>query len=105
MTNDLITARPFGFTKVRPSFVETAAWLPVAQLGEHWFAEWKVVGSNPGWTNTQGLIITEKKVVLPLLHLTSTNGQTFWSSQIRTKTCRLSHSTFTYLVNVGRKCG
>ena len=43
------------------SFVETAAWL--AQLEEHWFAERKVVGSNPSWTNTQGLKITEKKVL------------------------------------------
>ena len=28
------------------------AWL--AQLGERQSAEWEVVGSNPGWTNTQG---------------------------------------------------
>ena len=38
-------------------------WL--AQLGERWSAEWEVTGSNPGRTNTQGLQITEKKV-LPL---------------------------------------
>ena len=36
--------------KLGPS---TAAWL--AQLGERWSAEWKVTGSNPGWTNPQGL--------------------------------------------------
>ena len=29
------------------------AWL--AQLGEHQSAEWEVVGSNHGWTNTQAL--------------------------------------------------
>ena len=29
------------------------AWL--AQLGERQSAEWEVVGSNPGRTNTQGL--------------------------------------------------
>ena len=39
------------------------AWL--AQLGERWSAERQVAGSNPGRTNTQGLKITEKKV-LPL---------------------------------------
>ena len=31
----------------------TAAWL--AQLGERRSAEREVTGSNPGWTNTQGL--------------------------------------------------
>ena len=41
----------------------TAAWL--AQLGERRSAEREVAGSNPGRTNTQGLQITEKKV-LPL---------------------------------------
>ena len=40
-----------------------AAWL--AQLGERQSAEREVVGSNPGWTNTQSLKTTEKKV-LPL---------------------------------------
>ena len=39
------------------------AWL--AQLGERWSAEQQVAGSNPARTNTQGLKITEKKV-LPL---------------------------------------
>ena len=39
------------------------AWL--AQLGERRSVEQEVVGSNPGRTNTQGLKITEKKV-LPL---------------------------------------
>ena len=37
------------------------AWL--AQLGECWSAEWKVVSSNPGQTNTRGLKITEEKVL------------------------------------------
>ena len=41
----------------------TAAWL--AQLGERWSAEREVTSSNPGWTITQSLKITEKKV-LPL---------------------------------------
>ena len=41
----------------------TATWL--SQLGERQSGEWEVVGSNPGHTNTQGLKITEKKV-LPL---------------------------------------
>ena len=41
----------------------TATWL--AQLGERWSAEREVTGSNPGRINTQGLQITEKKV-LPL---------------------------------------
>ena len=39
------------------------AWL--AQLGERRSAEREVAGSNPARTNTQGLKITEKKV-LPL---------------------------------------
>ena len=38
-------------------------WL--VKLGEHRFAEREVTGSNPGQNNTQGLKITEKKV-LPL---------------------------------------
>ena len=37
------------------------AWL--AQLGECRSAEWEVVSSNPGQTNTQGLKITEEKVL------------------------------------------
>ena len=41
----------------------TATWL--AQLGERWSAEQEVMGSSPSWTNTHGLLITEKKV-LPL---------------------------------------
>ena len=41
----------------------TATWL--AQLGECRSTEREVTGSNPGRTNTQGLQITEKKV-LPL---------------------------------------
>ena len=41
----------------------TATWL--AQLGERRSTEREVTGSNPGRTNTQGLQITEKKV-LPL---------------------------------------
>ena len=44
-------------------YLLTAAWL--AQLGERRSAEREVVGSNPGQTNTQGLKITEEKV-LPL---------------------------------------
>ena len=43
--------------------VNAAAWL--AQLGELQSAEQEVAGSSPGRTNTQGLEITEKKV-LPL---------------------------------------
>ena len=39
----------------------TATWL--AQLGERRSAEREVTGSNPGRTNTQGLQITEKKVL------------------------------------------
>ena len=35
------------------SYFITAAWL--AHLGERWSAEREAVGSNPGWTNTQGL--------------------------------------------------
>ena len=42
---------------------QTAAWL--AQLGERRSAEREVAGSNPGRTNTQGIQITQKKV-LPL---------------------------------------
>ena len=42
----------------------TAAWL--AQLGERRSAEWEVVSSNPRQTNTQGLKITEEKVLPPL---------------------------------------
>ena len=42
-----------------PSY--TAARL--AQLGERWSAEREVVSSNPRWTNTQGLKITEAKVL------------------------------------------
>ena len=30
----------------------TATWL--AQLGERWSAEQKVMGSSPSWTNTHG---------------------------------------------------
>ena len=40
--------------------LDTAAWL--AQLGEQQ-SEVEVVGSNPGWTNTQGLQITGKNVL------------------------------------------
>ena len=46
-----------------PSRRQTAALL--AQLGERRSAEREVAGSDPGRTNTQGLKITEKKV-LPL---------------------------------------
>ena len=42
----------------------TAARL--AQLNKRHYAEWEVAGSNPIWTNTQGLKITEENV-LPLL--------------------------------------
>ena len=35
----------------------------LAQLGERRSAEREVVSSNPGWTNTQGLKITEEKVL------------------------------------------
>ena len=35
----------------------------LAQLGERRSAEREVTGSNPGQTNTQGLQITEKKVL------------------------------------------
>ena len=36
-----------------PATTATAAWLD--QLGEHRSAKQEVTGSNPGWTNTQGL--------------------------------------------------
>ena len=52
----------FTYRRRAPLF-DWAAWL--AQLGERRSAEREVVGSNPGRTNTQGLLITEKKV-LPL---------------------------------------
>ena len=45
----------------------TAAWF--AQLGECQSAEWEVTGSNPGQTNTQGLKITEEKVLTLEWHL------------------------------------
>ena len=35
----------------------------LAQLGERRSAEQEVVSLNPGWTNTQGLKITEEKVL------------------------------------------
>ena len=35
----------------------------LAQLGECRSAEQEVVNLNPGWTNTQGLKITEEKVL------------------------------------------
>ena len=38
----------------------------LAQLDKRLSAEWEVAGSNPGQTNTQGLKITEERV-LPLL--------------------------------------
>ena len=38
----------------------TATWL--AQLGEQPSVAREVMGSNPGWINTQGLSITKKKV-------------------------------------------
>ena len=41
--------------------LKTAARL--AQLGEHRSAERQVVSSNPAWTNTRGLKITEEKVL------------------------------------------
>ena len=34
----------------------------LAQLGEHRYAEREVAGSNPGWTNNQGL---KKTLVRP----------------------------------------
>ena len=37
----------------------------LASLDKCWTAKWEVMGSNPGWTNTQGLKITEENV-LPL---------------------------------------
>ena len=37
----------------------------LVQLVEYRTTVREVVGSNPGWTNTQGLLITEEKV-LPL---------------------------------------
>ena len=63
----LVVLCPF-FEKVRERvrYLSTSlaqAWL--AQLGERQSAEREVAGSNPGRTNTQGLQITEKKV-LPL---------------------------------------
>ena len=35
----------------------------LVQLGERRFAGREVAGSNPGRTNTQGLLITEKKML------------------------------------------
>ena len=52
----------YDFSQDKEKFNKTA-WL--AQLGECRFAGQEVTGSNPGRTNTQGLLITEKKV-LPL---------------------------------------
>ena len=43
----------FSFQAHAHSKSKTAAWL--AQLGERRSAEPEVTGSNPGWTNTQGL--------------------------------------------------
>ena len=43
------------------SALAAATWL--AQLGERRSAEWEVAGSNPSWTNTQGLEITGEKVL------------------------------------------
>ena len=45
----------------------TAARL--AQLDKRQYAEWEVAGSNPIWTNTQGLKINEENVLPLLLHL------------------------------------
>ena len=52
-----------SFFYIWPCILLTAVWL--ARLGQHQAAEQEVVGSNPDRTNTQGLKITEKKV-LPL---------------------------------------
>ena len=59
---------------------------PVAQLVEHWAAMWEVVSSDSGWTNTQGLKITEEKVLPFKLHPQMV--ETFKSSRIRTINCR-----------------
>ena len=45
----------------------TAARL--AQLDKRQYAEWEVAGSNPIWTNTQGLKINEENVLPLLFHL------------------------------------
>ena len=45
----------------------TAARL--AQLDKRQCAEWEVAGSNPIWTNTQGLKINEENVLPLLFHL------------------------------------
>ena len=45
----------------------TAARL--AQLDKRQYAEWEVAGSNPIWTNTQGLKINEENVLPLLSHL------------------------------------
>ena len=45
----------------------TAARL--AQLDKRQCAEWEVAGSNPIWTNTQGLKINEENVLPLLSHL------------------------------------
>ena len=54
---------------------------PAAQLVEHQAVMREVTGLNPGRINTQGLKITEEKV-LPL-EISAANGETFKSSQIR----------------------
>ena len=43
------------------SYLERANRL--AQLVEHRTSVWEVVGSSPGWTNTQGLQVTDEKVL------------------------------------------
>ena len=53
-------------------FMYIDAWL--AQLGKCRSAEREVVVSNPGQTNTQGLLITERKV-LPLVFLDKNEKQ------------------------------
>ena len=45
----------------------TAARL--AQLDKRQYAEWEVAGSNPIWTNTQGLKINDENVLPLLSHL------------------------------------
>ena len=43
----------FSLVLLQMIYYMLSPWL--AQLGEHRSAEREVVGSNPGWTNTQGL--------------------------------------------------
>ena len=76
----------------------TVAWL--AQLGECWSAEQEVAGLNPGQTNTQGLKITEKFCLCNDI-CKRLDFLVFLDKDEKPQV--LSHSTYTYLVLVGRE--